>query len=65
MTPEEEQNQPETEEDGVRNEAIRRLRAHRMYLAGAGLLKESAPMPIDPKSDGSLPTSGPPTLEQR
>ncbi len=72
MTPEEEKEilcydptQPETEEGSDRLEAIRRLRARRMYLARAVTLKNSEPSPSNtPKTDGSLPTSGQPTFER-
>jgi len=58
-------NQPETEEDGVLNEARRRLRMRQRFSGTKAASLSSIPLPTDPKSDGSLPTSGPPTLEQR
>jgi hypothetical protein len=72
MSPEEKQKilgydptKPETEEGSERREAIRRLRVRRMYMAAVGQLKGSAPLPSNkPKTDGSLPTSGPPTFGQ-
>ena len=71
MSPEEEQKilgydptKPETEEGSERLEAIRRYRAHRMYLVGAGLLQRSATSQTDtPKAEGLLSESKPPTLK--
>ena len=57
-------NQPETEEDGVLNEARRRLRMRQRFSGTKAASLSSIPLPTDQKSDGSQPTSRPPTLGQ-